>query len=333
MDDLIEARAQFDLFAAIKGDLVWAHGGEVPEAQRESRRGQRLFTVNVVPLINIARSQRWLTPSQAARMTTPSVVPELIADASREVKYRKALEKGRRAVDVCLERRGKLGVWRAFQTGSALANGERRFRFRPTARRQDGQPLQYCFVWTEDVATDVRFCPAQPGAERLPLHDGSYPLIQTCRDGLKVTVRDVVLNGHTDEWVFLVDLHNERSAFRKQAELTIRYVSYSVRDAGQLGDSALSGPRIKALRHDVQRLAGCPGTGPVTVLPPVATVHYACFAMPADSWPQATEPVDKVTLKVFTEARRPVSIEVPFRVLGRPFGGRLRRGNGGWVLS
>lgn len=336
LDALIADREGYELFAAAKGDLVWARGGPIDETQRESRRGQRLFPVNVMPLINLARANRWLTPSQAAQLTDVADVPQPIADPTREVKYRKALEKGRRAVDIKLEQRGKLAVWRAFETGPVADNGERIYRFRRDALGFHGRPLLYCFVWMENLPADLKFHPIGAAGASLPLHDGSYQPVQAEHDGLRVTVRDAVLNGHTGEWVFLVDLHNTRQATQKHdGRLSIRSVGMQLNSIGLLGDSPRRGPRIRSLRHDVNRLRGNVGKGQfVAVLPPSWTYHYTSFAMPARDWvEQPAGPLRHVVFRISTEKRGVLDMQLPFRLLGPPPSPRFRRRGTTWCLQ
>jgi len=247
--------------------------------------------------------------------------------------YRKALEKGRRAVDLCLEKRGKLGVWRAIETGQAAANGERTFRFRKLAKDSDGQPLDYCLVWMEHTVDGVDFHPQSASTAGLPLHDGSFQVAQARQNGLKATVRDVVLNGHSDEAVFLVDLHNERRASRgDKGRLSLINATYRVRNHSWLAESPLKGARIRSQSHDIQRLPNGRARGPVATLEPGRTLHYVCLTFPLEGWEDLDPgPLATIELELHTQDRHPLSMSLPFRVVGEPLDGRLVREGDGWA--
>ena len=111
---LVGMREQYDLFAAVRGDACWAHrsGGEGSTVPASAA----IHRADLVPIINLARSGRWLTPSQACLMSA-AATPELLADSVDAEGHRKHFEKGRRAVDVCVEVRGRRGIWRSIAAG------------------------------------------------------------------------------------------------------------------------------------------------------------------------------------------------------------------------
>ncbi len=330
-DGLVRDRAAWDLFAAMKGDLVWACGGPLDEAERESRRGERMYAANVIPLIQLARTRRWLTPSQVAELRAPSEVPEPAADMEGEDRYRKALEKGRRAVDVCVEKRGKLGIWRAIETGPKAANGERRYRFKQRPTHDDGAPVSYCLLWAEDVADGLVFEPAGDSAASLPLCDGGWGLRQFRVSGLKLTVRDVVWAGPHDELVVLADLRNESAA-----PMSLTAMRLYMADGVTAPESTAVGPRIRARHADVIRALATPRANRrASMLDPGGTVHFVCWAWNLRSM------LDQLDGRTLSEVRVEVqlgdggraSVVLPFRVSGSPVAGHLHREGGGWRLA
>ena len=329
-DKLVRERASWGLFAAVRGDLAWACGGEMPEEERDARRGGRIYTPNVVPIVQLARTGTWLTPSQAAVLRAPAAVPDAAPDMGADERYRKALEKGRRAVDICLEKRGKVGVWRVIETGPAAGNGERRYRFKRGATDLDGEPVRYCVAWAEDVDDDLVFVPKGDGADTLPLCDGSWGLMQVRGFGLKLTIRDVVWSGLYDEISVLADARNERDV-----PLRLRRVRLAVGDGVELPASQMSGPRVRAWRADVVRWPQAREDGkPVATLEPGGVAHFGCWTWHV--WPVLgrleRQVVQDVSLRVEIEGSEPITCRLGLRVDGAALFGRLTRVAGGWAV-
>ena len=330
-DDLVAARAQWDLFVAIKGDAVWASGGEMPEAEREVSRGHRLARSHVVPIVNLVRSRRSLTPSQAARMTSPTAIPAPIDDADGEERYRKALEKGRRAVDRTVGASSRPAIWRAIETGSKQPNGERLYRFRFDARRDDGESLNYCVLWCEAIPAGVRFHPDGDAAKGLPICDGGYGVRQRAVGGLKVTVRDCVINGPTDELVFLVDLVNEGEG----APLVISRAVAGLAGVGCSRESSAAGPRIRAERADVVRLPAFVQGHAIGQMVPGIAAHFRCLAFSlVEVWPELDDRVfDSARLVFEFGGQLGCVVDVGVRVHGEAALGHLERVGAGWRLK
>ena len=328
-DSLVARRREFDLFVAVKGDQVFARGAEA-EAARADGRSPRLFRSNVVPLINLARVDHWLTASQAGTMTSPTTIPPQVGAPARAVTHRKALERGRRAVDVCMDKVGRQGRWRFFETGVAAPSGERTYRFRRPPRRGDGTPLKYCFAWMEAVPSSVDFYPSAVEAVDLPLHDGSFPLVQARGEGLKVTVRDAVFNGVTSELVILVDLLNELDVGAEA--VVVNGASFYIGEHGWRANSRLPGARIRALGHDVQRLPTFVVGGSIAVVQPQSALHFGCLAFQLAAW-EGMKPrvISTVALSLDVGSSPGLTIDLPFRVVGSPLGGRLVEEEGGWA--
>jgi len=290
--------------------------------------------VNIWPLINLARSGAWLTPSQAATMTLASTIPLPTTDKRRAVSCRKALEKGRRAVDISDGRRGRVARWRSFQTGEASDSGELLYRFRPVADTS-GRMLSYCFVWCVQRPGNFRFVPAPRPKSPVPRHDGSYPVSQAAHRGLRVTVRDVVLNADASEWVFLVDLRNERISPRAGGGLGIRSVGYRLGDRGAEGGCLNHGIRIRSDTHDINMLdSAIRGKAPLAVLPAGWTYHYVCVAIPAVRWSDMPSgPLREIELTVSADGGACVCMPLPFRVFGRPRTPRLVHRADGYFIK
>ncbi len=330
-DELVDMRDQWDLFIALKGDNVWARGGQMNEKQRQSAVGHRLARTHAIPIINLARARRWLTPSQAARMTSPTAIPAPIEDGDTDRRHRKALEKGRRAVDQKTDTSTRPALWRVIQTGEKQPNGECLYRFRYDARRADGELLNYCVLWCETIPDAIRFHPYGAAARNLPICDGGYGIYQQSFRALKVTVRDCVINGGTDELVFLFDLRNEHP----DHEIIIADASAALAGVDGATESTKKGARIRATRADVTRLRATIKGQPIGRLQPGAAAHFCCAAFGLhDVWSQIDVGIfDTASLVLRSGAKERAVVTVPFRVHGTAAAGHLKRVAAGWQLA
>jgi|GEM_PF-1585605 len=331
-DELVRMRAQWDLFVAVKGQAVHAVGGEMDDGRREKLRGHKLTPSHAWPLVNLARAKRWLTPSQAGRMTSPSAIPEPVEDSVEGDKYRKALERGRRAVDRKVDTTTRPATWRVVETGDKLESGERLYRFKHAARGDDGEPVRYCVLWCEDRPDTAWFLPHGPGSEKLPLSDGSYGLYQNEAHGLRITVRDAVVNLTTEELVFLVDL----TSVNASKPVVLVRVMAGVAGINCTSESFANGARIRASRADVVRSTAAAENGPIGNLMPGQAVHFRCFAF------SLANVLGQLEGQTFNAARLVVEtgatlertgIELPVRVIGATDESGVVRCGDGWTVQ
>lgn len=328
---LVGQREGYDLFAAVRGDACWAHRREVEGSAVPAAAA--IHRADLVPVINLARSGRWLTPSQACSMTAAATIPELVADSVDAEGHRKHFEKGRRAVDVCVEVRGRRGIWRSIAAGPKAANGERTYRFAPgegsVTEGVRGAAIGYCVAWTEVEDEAVVFAPGRDAGQVLPVSDPGRVLGQRRDEALKVTVRDAVINALTDELVFLVDLRSERSsglAFFSGAKATLLGQELD-------GESPYEGGRVVLPGFDVSRLALGP-FGSSTQLLAGQALHFGCLAFDLRSALPSMRagPVETARLTVKRDTYTELVVEVPVRVAGEVPEGPFRKGPDGWRL-
>ncbi len=222
---------------------------------------------------------------------------------------------------MCVEKRNRPAIWRTILTGGRAPNGERLYRFVHQARGACGEYVSYCVAWSEAVEDAPVFVPAGDGAFKLPLSDGSYPMRQVVARGLKLTVRDAVINGDSDELVFLFDLRNESDSDAVELQRAVAVVAEVPCELA----SADNGPRIRA-RADVSRLVERPAAGHVAArLVPGAAAHFLCCAFSLRAVYEALEGkrFESVRVGLRLGAGQDVVVDVAVRVLGEPADGFL----------
>ena len=326
---LVGLREGYDLFAAVRGDACWAHrrGGEGAAVPANVA----IHRADLVPIINLARSGRWLTPSQACLMGAAATIPELVADSVDAEGHRKHFEKGRRAVDVCVEVRGRRGIWRSIAAGPKAANGERTYRFVPGAGSVTegvaGAAIRYCVVWTEVADEAVVFAPGWEVAQVLPVSDAGRVIGQRRDEALNVTVRDAVLNALTDELVFLVDVRSERSSgltFFSRAKATL--LGQEIED-----ESEHEGARVVLPGFDVSRWPVA-SRGSSTQLRAGQALHFGCMAFDLRSALASMRvgPVESARLTIWRDTYTELMVEVPVRVAVEVANGPFQLGEAGW---
>ena len=326
---LVGKRERYDLFAAVRGDACWAHRRDSEGSAAGASAA--IHRADLLPIINLARSGRWLTPSQACLMGTAAENPEPVADSVDAEGHRKHFEKGRRAVDVCVEVRGRRGIWRSIAAGPKAANGERTYRFAPGAGSVTegvaAVAVSYCVMWTEVADEAVVFAPGWEVAQVLPVCEVGRVLGQERDEALKMTVRDAVINALTDELVFLVDLRSERSS---------GLVFFSRTRARLLGqelddESPHKGARVVLPGFDVSRWpAGRHGRS--QELRAGRALHFGCLAFDLRPALAAMRPgsVESARLTVWRDTYTELTVEVPVRVAVAVENGPFRRARPGW---
>ncbi len=313
-DSLLGARRRYDLFVAIRGELCWAHKRDVA-GQSVAATAQR---ADLLPIVNLARADAWMTPSQLAGDLDKAVPAAAAADLVDAESPRKHFEKGRRAVDVCLERRGRRGVWRSIVAGPKAANGEPTYRFHPgTAAQAEGldvAPIRYCIAWAVAEPERLVFAPAPGHEDVLPVADPLRILAQHSDGALKITVRDAVINAYTDELVLLVDLRSEAGSglvFFSRCAAELQGVRLEE-------EAPYEGARIVAPRFDVTRWSLRTG-GATRELRPGHAVHFVCLAFDARPVMQRLKGRRKVRamLRVWRDTYTELQAVVPVRLGGR----------------
>ena len=328
-EQLVGARAGYMLFVAIRGDVSWTHCRD--QEGDEKRPASPVHRADLQPIVNLARSGSWLTPSQACTMAWSDEVPEASADLVDSEVHRKHLEKGRRAVDVRLERRGRRGIWRSIAAGPKATNGERTYRFAPgKGGVTDGlgeYPIRYCVAWAVAERQEVVFAPKGGPGQILPVTDPGRVLAQRRDESLKVTVRDAVINLFTDELIFLVDL---------RSELSSSLVFFSRAKAHLLGqeittEAPYEGSRVVLPNFDVSRWR-VDASGRTTDLRAGQAVHFICLAFDLRAALRSMRPgpVESTRLSIWRDTYTELRVDVPVRVAGDVKGGPFRLTGAGW---